>query len=51
MSEEVFESILNSSDGNYNIQAQILALMKPLVGAEKHQCWIAGLLYDSVKFT
>jgi heptaprenylglyceryl phosphate synthase len=29
MSEAVFEAILNSSDGDYCIQAQILAAMKP----------------------
>jgi hypothetical protein len=29
MSEEMFQIILNGSDGNYAIQALILAAMKP----------------------
>jgi hypothetical protein len=30
MSEEIFNLILTSEDGNYTIQAQILAAMKPI---------------------
>jgi hypothetical protein len=29
MTEEIFNEILNSADGNYAFQAQILAGMKP----------------------
>jgi hypothetical protein len=29
MTEEIFNEILDSSDGDYIIQAQVLAIMKP----------------------